>query len=45
MKELRKVLEVNLSASSEDCISVLFIDGSPPSLALLRNADILLNLL
>ena len=45
MKELRKVIEVNLSASSEECTSVLFIEGNPPSLALLRNADILLNLL
>lgn len=42
---LRKVVEVSLSASSENCISVLCLDGEPPSLEMLRNADIILNLL
>lgn len=45
MASLRKVIEVCLSASSENCISVLCIDGNPPSLEMLRNADIILNLL
>ena len=45
MAALRKVVEHCLTTSSEDCISVLCIDGNPPSLELLRNADIILNLL
>lgn len=45
MKELRKVVDVSLSASSEECISVLCLDGKPPSLEKLRNAEIILNLL
>jgi hypothetical protein len=43
--ELRKVIESCLSASSEDCVSVLCFDGKPPSLEVMRNADIILNLL
>lgn len=43
--QLRKVLEVSLAASSDKCISVLCIDGNPPSIEMLRNADIILNLL
>lgn len=45
MASLRKAVEHCLSASSEDCTSVLCLDGNPPSLELLRNADIILNLL
>ena len=45
MPNLRKVLESCLDASNEECISVLCVDGEPPSLEVLRNADILLNLL
>lgn len=45
MTSLRKVVEHCLTTSSEDCTSVLCIDGNPPSLELLRNADIILNLL
>lgn len=45
MASLRKVVEHCLSVSSEDCISVLCLDGAPPSLEMLRNADIILNLL
>ena len=45
MKELRKVVDTSLSASSEDCISVLCLDGNPPSLENLRNAETILNLL
>ena len=45
MAGLRKVIEHCLSTSSEDCISVLCVDGNPPSLELLRNADVILNLL
>ena len=45
MNELRKVVEVCLSASTEQCISVLCLDGNPPSLEVMRNADIILNLL
>ena len=45
MVALRKVVEHCLTTSSDDCISVLCIDGNPPSLELLRNADIILNLL
>lgn len=45
MAGLRKVIEHCLSVSSENCISVLCLDGAPPSLDMLRNADIILNLL
>ena len=45
MTMLRAALEICLKASNEDCVSVLCIDGDPPSLEVLRNADILLNLL
>ena len=45
MPELRKIIEYSLSASNEGCISVLCIDGTPPSLEVLRNSDTLLNLL
>ena len=45
MTMLRAALEICLKASNEDCVSVLCIDGEPPSLEVLRNADILLNLL
>lgn len=45
MASLRKVIEHCLSVSSEDCISVFCLDGAPPSLEMLRNADIILNLL
>lgn len=45
MKGLRKVIEGCLAASSEERTSVLIIDGDPPSLELLHNADIILNLL
>ena len=45
MAGLRKVVEVALSASTENCISVLCLDGNPPSLEKLRNAEIILNLL
>ena len=42
---LRRVVEHCLSASNEECTSVLCLDGNPPSLELLRNADVILNLL
>ncbi len=45
MASLRKVVEDSLSKSSEECISVLCLDGNPPSLETLRNAEIILNLL
>ena len=45
MASLRKVVEVCLAASSDNCISVLCLDGEPPSLEKLRNADIILNLI
>lgn len=45
MAGLRKVVEHCLSVSNEGCTSVLCLDGNPPSLELLRNADIILNLL
>ncbi len=45
MPALRKVLEGCLAASTDERISVLCIEGNPPSLELLRNADIILNLL
>lgn len=44
MLELRKVIEVSLSVS-EHCISVLCLDGNPPSLEKLHNAETILNLL
>jgi len=43
--QLRKVLEVCLEASTEECTSVLCFDGHPPSIETMRNADIILNLL
>jgi len=45
MRSLRTVIETCLSVSSDDCVSVLIIEGEPPSLDILRNADTLLNLL
>jgi len=45
MQALRKIIEVCLSVSNENCISVLCLDGDPPSLELLRNAGIILDLL
>lgn len=45
MAGLRKVIEHCLDVSNEDRVSVLCLDGEPPSLELLRNADIILNLL
>ena len=42
---LRKVIEACLAASSDQRMSVLCINGQPPSLELLRNANVLLNLL
>lgn len=45
MAALRKIVEGCLSASTEKCISVLCLDGDPPSLEKLRNAEIILNLL
>ena len=45
MRSLRAVIETCLSVSSDDCISVLVIEGEPPSLEMMRNADTLLNLL
>jgi len=45
MRSLRTVMETCLSVSSDDCVSVLIIEGTPPSLEILRNADTLLNLL
>ncbi|MCW8899049.1 MAG: hypothetical protein OQK75_11785 [Gammaproteobacteria bacterium] len=45
MVGLRKVVEVALSASTENCISALCFYGNPPSLEKLRNAEIILNLL
>ena len=45
MPDLRKIIECSLSASKEGCVSVLCIEGAPPSLEVLRNADTLLNLL
>ena len=45
MKSLRKIIEHCLTVSNEDCVSVLCLDGNPPSLELLRKADIILNLL
>jgi hypothetical protein len=45
MASLRKVVEVCFSVSSENCISVMCLQGNPPSLEKMRNADIILNLL
>ena len=45
MSELRKIVEVALSVSNENCISALCLDGNPPSLEKIRNAEIILNLL
>ena len=45
MHALRKIIEVCLSVSNENCISVLCLDGDPPSLESLRNAGIILDLL
>ncbi len=45
MPELRRVVEGCLSLSAEDCISVLCLDGEPPSIEKMRNADVILNLL
>ena len=45
MAALRKIIEGCLNVSTEDRVSVLCFDGTPPSLEVLRNADIILNLL
>lgn len=45
MNQLRQVVEGCLSVSTDNCISVLCLDGNPPSLEKMRNADIILNLL
>lgn len=45
MAGLRKAIEHCLDVSNEERVSVLCLDGEPPSLELLRNADIILNLL
>lgn len=45
MMGLRNIIEDCLSKSNEECISVLCLDGEPPSIETLRNADTLLNLL
>lgn len=45
MSGLRKAVEVSLSRSNNECVSVLCLDGKPPSLEMLRNAEIILNLL
>ena len=45
MAGLRKVIEVCLAVSDENCTSVLCLDGEPPSLEILRNANIILDLL
>lgn len=45
MADLKNVVAGCLSASTEDCISVLCLDGEPASLEVLRNADTILNLL
>ena len=42
---IRHELEILLAASTPDRICVLCIDGEPPSLEVMRNADIILNLL
>ncbi len=45
MPGLRQVVEGCLSLSAENCISVLCLDGQPPSIEKMRNADVILNLL
>ena len=45
MANLRKEIEVCLSASNNERMSVLCFEGTPPSLEILRNANIILNLL
>ena len=45
MAGLRKIIEVCLAVSDENCTSVLCLDGDPPSLEMLRNANIILDLL
>jgi hypothetical protein len=45
MASLRRVVEHCLSVSNERSVSVLCLDGDPPSLEMLRNADIILSLL
>jgi len=45
MVALRKIIEGCLSVSTENRVSVLCFGGTPPSLEVLRNADIILNLL
>lgn len=45
MVGLRKAIEHCLDVSNEERVSVLCLDGEPPSLELLCNADIILNLL
>ena len=42
---IRRELELLLSASTPERICILCIDGEPPSLEVMRNADIILNLL
>ncbi len=45
MVALRRIVEGCLAASTEECTSVLIFEGNPPSLEMLRNADIIINLL
>lgn len=45
MAGLRRIVEICLADSNEHCTSVLCLDGEPPSLEQLRNADTILNLL
>ncbi len=45
MPALKKVVEGCLSASTDNCVSVLCFDGAPPSLDVVRNANVILNLL
>ncbi len=45
MPALRQVVEDCLALSDEQCISTLFVQGQPPSLEMMRNADVILNLL
>ena len=42
---LRHVLEAGLQASTSDRIAVLIINGNPPSLDVMRNAEVILGLL
>lgn len=44
-KDLREILETLMAASSKDCSQVLIVDGEPPSMQLLTNAGIILDLL